>query len=419
VQTTVVVFTGSYPFSDLAEDTFLKHEVRALAEVFDSVYIVPLRAVGTCSQLPKAVIVDTSLSRMRESVWRRSGAAVAACFSRGVFQAVTHKDLPPLNLRASLRMLNSMSDAMLVREWLHRFASADDTNKRRCLAYTYWCSGTTLGCLLARQVGDAIKVATRAHGADLYPWRHSPPFLPFQSAIATQVDRVFPISADGARYLSANFRIPPAAIEVARLGVPDPGGIAELSCNGVWRLVSCSYLVPIKRVGLIAEVVGRAALLAPEMRIEWQHIGGGPGEEELLKTVTRVLPPNGRFIYRGSIGSEEVVPTYLERPTDLFVNLSESEGIPVAAMEAISVGVPILALDVGGMREIVSEQNGRLLPASLGPDEIARSLLALLTDRDGLKRRGAAARSIWTEQYTAGTNFRVFARRMVELLKEE
>jgi len=45
----------------------------------------------------------------------------------------------------------------------------------------------------------------------------------------------------------------------------------------------------------------------------------------------------------------------------LFINTSSSEGIPVSMMEAQSFGIPILAMDVGGVREIVGPQTGRLL----------------------------------------------------------
>ncbi len=418
MNTAVVVITGSYPFPLLAEDTFLQHEVRALAGTFDSVHVVPLRAVGEQAGVPHGVKVDTSLSRMRGSVRRRAGAVVSACVTPGVLTNVTGKDRPPSDRRALLRTAIAMSDALLVRDWLRRFASADHASGRFRIAYSYWCGGTTLGGLLARKAGDVSKVVTRVHGADLYPWRHSPPFLPFQRAIVTQADRVFPISNDGARFLIDNYEIPADRIKVSRLGVADPGGVAEQSEDGVWRLASCSYLVPVKRVGLIARVVGRLASLAPRMKIEWQHLGGGPGEAELLKTTERILPPNARFQYRGSVSNQEVVRAYLDQPNDLFINLSESEGIPVAAMEAISAGIPVFALDVGGMREIVTDKNGCLLAPTLGAEQIADALLAHLSDKSGLRKRAIAARAVWAERYDANRNFQTFAGELLKLCEQ-
>lgn len=41
--------------------------------------------------------------------------------------------------------------------------------------------------------------------------------------------------------------------------------------------------------------------------------------------------------------------------------MSDSEGIPVSIMEAMSFGIPVIARNVGGMSEIVNEENGLLL----------------------------------------------------------
>jgi glycosyltransferase involved in cell wall biosynthesis len=56
---------------------------------------------------------------------------------------------------------------------------------------------------------------------------------------------------------------------------------------------------------------------------------------------------------------------YTEQPFDLFVNVSASEGVPFSIMEAFSVGIPVMATNVGGTGEIVNEQVGMLLPSDI------------------------------------------------------
>jgi len=57
------------------------------------------------------------------------------------------------------------------------------------------------------------------------------------------------------------------------------------------------------------------------------------------------------------------------------MNLSDSEGVPVAIMEAMSIGVPIIATDVGGTRELVIDgKTGCLIDTSLDIETIVHKV---------------------------------------------
>jgi glycosyltransferase involved in cell wall biosynthesis len=75
---------------------------------------------------------------------------------------------------------------------------------------------------------------------------------------------------------------------------------------------------------------------------------------------------------------------------DVFCLSSAWEGVPLAAQEAIRVRVPVVATDVGGMRELISNKlSGRLVPPG-DPDALARALretLASPDDRERFTRR--------------------------------
>lgn len=59
--------------------------------------------------------------------------------------------------------------------------------------------------------------------------------------------------------------------------------------------------------------------------------------------------------------------------------MSDSEGIPVSIMEAMSFGIPVIARNVGGMSEIVNEENGLLLEND-DAEDAASKISSLLTD---------------------------------------
>ena len=59
---------------------------------------------------------------------------------------------------------------------------------------------------------------------------------------------------------------------------------------------------------------------------------------------------------------------------------SRADCTPIALCEAAAYGVPVVSSDVGGIRSIVTERTGRLLPSSSGPDDYASAIRELIGD---------------------------------------
>lgn len=81
---------------------------------------------------------------------------------------------------------------------------------------------------------------------------------------------------------------------------------------------------------------------------------------------------------------------------DVFCLASHHEGLPLALMEALVLGVPVVVTDVGGMAELVTQdREGVLVPAGR-PDRLAEALIAELDDGDRRSSHAAAARATGT-----------------------
>ncbi len=90
---------------------------------------------------------------------------------------------------------------------------------------------------------------------------------------------------------------------------------------------------------------------------------------------------------------------------DVFCLASHHEGLPVAMMEAMALGLPVVATDVGGLREVVTDGvHGRLVP-SRRPDLLARALTEVLTD-DAARAAMAAHVDAIVDQLSADTSIR-------------
>jgi glycosyltransferase involved in cell wall biosynthesis len=84
---------------------------------------------------------------------------------------------------------------------------------------------------------------------------------------------------------------------------------------------------------------------------------------------------------------------------DVFVLASRREGIPTVLLEAMATGVPVVATDVGGVREIVEHGVSGLVVPPRDPEALAVAVDRLLSDRKLSERVAATARRAVVERY--------------------
>jgi len=116
-------------------------------------------------------------------------------------------------------------------------------------------------------------------------------------------------------------------------------------------------------------------------------VGDGP-ERTSLENLATDLRIAERVIFTGQV-SRQTVLEYL-KASDIFVLNSTYEGLPHIVLEAMAVGVPVIATDVGGTGEVVKhEVNGLLIPPH--DDEALRGAIKRMLENPGERERFASA----------------------------
>jgi glycosyltransferase involved in cell wall biosynthesis len=126
--------------------------------------------------------------------------------------------------------------------------------------------------------------------------------------------------------------------------------------------------------------------------VRFVAVGQGPLEAEIRALHAR-LGLGDRFLLLGHRPDAVRVMA----ACDVFVLASHWEGLGVAVMEALALGLPVVATAVGGVPEVVEHGRQGLLLPPRRPSELATNLLTLLNDGDACRRMAAAAELRGTE----------------------
>ena len=276
--------------------------------------------------------------------------------------------------------------------------------------YSYWLDETALGVALTKQKNEAVKAVSRAHRWDVYEEMHAIPFLPFRIFLGNHLDTISCIALDNVKYLRNKFHeIPTKKISLSYLGTLPLESCKKGQNNPSFHLVSCSAVIKRKRVSLILE-----GLKLAEKKIHWTHLGDGPEMPDLKKKTEIHSDLPGEIEFKGPLANAAIRHFYESTWTDLFISLSESEGLPVSMMEAQSAGIPILSTDVGGVKEIVKEgETGWLLPADCTPRQVAEKLEEIRRiPAEQMREIRLRCRQHWEDYFSAERNYREFVKRL-------
>lgn len=402
----LLVLTASYPYSVAAERTFLEPEIRRYRDRFARIVLVPQDLRGERVPVAEGVEVDTSLAEGLQAV-RRLPLLARGLRSRSFYRELMRHPGLLTTPAVVMRMAVTWGRVEWMVRWFERRCAAPIA-QAPTVAYAFWLDTAILAAGVYRLRGGRLGVVARAHGGDLYAERHSPPYIPFQREMVELTDHIAPDSAAGTDYLRSKYPQNAHKIAAALLGTDDPGFHTAASADGVVRIVSCAFLVSVKRIDLLVRGIASLAERNEGLFIEWTHFGDGPLMSDIRSLAASLLPSQVRWDFKGHVDTPTIYAWYREHPVDVFVNVSSSEGTPVSIMEAISCSIPVIATRVGGNQEITNDSLGQLIPANPEAQEIAMAIENVCLQPQRREALKMASRAQWEAHYNAEKNFSAF-----------
>jgi glycosyltransferase involved in cell wall biosynthesis len=152
-------------------------------------------------------------------------------------------------------------------------------------------------------------------------------------------------------------------------------------------------------VGRFTEQKGLSFLLKALSNIQSENwsldiYGYGPLEEE-LKELSRKLLIESKVVFHGV--SDNMPMVYQE--ADLLVLPSLYEGMPNVVLEAMASGLPVIATDIGGSRELMEKWAAEWLVSAGNVSALTAALIKALREKEYLKTLGKKARQVAVSEY--------------------
>jgi glycosyltransferase involved in cell wall biosynthesis len=268
------------------------------------------------------------------------------------------------------------------------------------LHYSYMMYERATILSILNRMGVVEKFIARGHGNDIYRENYGAYSARFRRFELARIERLFTVSKHMKRYISVEYPQYDKKITTSYLGVGEHRRNPPFA--GKYRVVTVSNVIPLKRVDRMLGILEQI-----DIGLEWIHFGSGPLLEELKKKADKLMgrKKNIKILLPGRISNSDLIEFYGREHVSIFMNLSLTEGLPVSIMEALSVGIPIIATNVGGTAEAIPDKSF-LLKKDFDDKEAVKYIYDILNmdERDylGLRERSFA---LYKDRFSAERNY--------------
>ena len=396
--TPLCLYTASFPYG-LGEQ-FLETEIKYLAENFDSIFIIPSYPIGTHRPLPANVKVIhqkpspyTTLRGIKQ-------------LGKWVWPNIKELIKAPDKKYFLSNLLRTAHQANELKKFLEKHNLLE-----KAIHYTYWFNEQSTLLAILKSQNKISGYISRAHRFDLYEDRNTNGYISFRSFQLQHVTKLFLISKHGLNYISSKYPQHQHKFHLAYLGVENPALFSyHPPKDESYHVVSCSRMVEIKRIHLIIKALSNIR----SKKILWTHIGDGRLFEQIKHQAKTSLPSNIQYKFLGHIDNSEIFSFYRQANIDVFINVSSSEGLPVTIMEAISFGIPIIATDVGGTSEIVTNRTGILLNPNPKIEDITNAIITSFNSKSRSRECREDIHKYWGQHFDAKINYQKFTHELAQ-----
>ena len=353
------LFTYDYP--SLGNDHFfIEDEIKMLSETFDHINIIPLKWNSKFKEnfiKKKNLNYDFSLSQNLFQIKN-----IIKIFSKIIFCKILWNEFFKIKQQNFLKKISMIIKERILAENICLWVK----NKKKKTAkeeifYSYWSNHTLLSFYFLKKENIINNCFARTLGSDLNGFIINDDFVAFKKLKFQLLDFLIILNEGQREKLRKEELINDDKVIKCYQGINLQTSQEKQKSDKKIHILSCGQLVHVKNTLKILDFIETFNQLAQDYEIIYTCIGSGP-EFVNVKKASEIKLKNIK------INLIEKVPNLIDfikkNKIDFYINLSRSEGMSFAVMEAMSLGIPVICSNIPGNTEIINKKNGYVLKSS-------------------------------------------------------
>ncbi len=262
------------------------------------------------------------------------------------------------------------------------------------ILHAHYAIPHSIAAFLAREIvgRERVRVVTTLHGTDITLIGSDPAYRPITRFALQKADAVTAVSeflrveTEEQICRGCNVRAIPNFVDTERF---NPNLASEwrkcFAPEGEWKLIHVSNFRPVKRVGDVVRIFAKVNERHPTRLV---MVGDGP-DRVLAERTAEQLGVLDRVTMVGAVTAVENALA----AADALLLPSAGESFGLAALEALSCGVPVVGARAGGLPEVVTDGVDGILEPLGDVDAMARRLADMLSDPEKKRAFSEAGRA--------------------------
>lgn len=356
---------------------------------------------------PKGVFRCEDLGELRPVVLNNRLKSACAIFA-GALDPELYKEIVHMvkdkayNFRDLLRLCHFAANTARMRYYVSKSLKRGPVEGT--VLYSYWLSYDAAAVAKLKRKCPQVYALSRAHAYEIQLERYAcNPYL-MKNLICKYMDKIAFISKDAKKRFCSYYTKPFSNACVQYLGSDQEGvGYVARGKKETLTVLTCSSILPVKYLERMIE----ALCHWQDGLLHWIHVGDGTDGVKIRNLAEKKLTENLLVSYEfmGYMENKQLHEFIADDDIDVFVNCSRTEGVPVSIMEAMSVGIPVIAPKMFGIPELVREGCGLLFAQNDGYENLLNTLkIFAAMGKEEREMMGKTAYERWQKDFCLQNN---------------